>query len=75
MCSGEVAEPLAQPRLVVWSGRSRAALGGPVLAGQAARAALGDPEAGLQVPDGPAAPLRGQKFPSANSLSMSMSNA
>src|SRR5215211_7843579 len=75
MCSGEVAEPLAQPRLVVWSGRSRAALRGAVLAGDAARAALGDPEAGLQVPHGPAAPLRGQKFPSASSLSMSMSNA
>jgi hypothetical protein len=41
----------------------------------AAGATLGHPEAGLQLDYGPAAPLRGQKFPSASSLSRSMSNA
>jgi hypothetical protein len=46
-----------------------------VLAGQAAGAALGYPEAGLQLHHGSAAALRGQKFPSASSLSMSMSSA
>ncbi|WP_270889974.1 hypothetical protein [Pedococcus sp. 5OH_020] len=32
-------------------------------AGHAARAALGDPEPLLQMPSGPAATVRGQKFP------------
>ena len=56
-------------------GRDRATLGSAVLAGHATGAALGHPEAGLQMHHGSAAALRGQKFPSANSLSMSMSNA
>src|SRR5512133_3760838 len=75
MGPGQLAQPVTQPHLVVRPHWSRATLGGAVLAGDAAGAALGDPEAGLQVPHGPAAALRDQKFPSASSLSMSMSNA
>src|SRR5512133_53806 len=75
MGPGQLAQPVTQPHLVVRPNWSRATLGRAVLAGDAAGAALGDPEAGLQVPHGPAAPLRAQKFPSASSLSMSMSNA
>ena len=75
MLAGDPAEAGSQPQLLVRTYQQRTALGGAVLAGDPAGAALGDPEAGLQVPDGPAAALRGQKFPSASSLSMSMSRA
>jgi len=64
-----------QPRLLIRAPQHRPTLGGTMLAGDPAGAALGHPEAGLQVPNGPAAPLRGQKFPSASSLSMSISSA
>jgi hypothetical protein len=64
-----------QPRLLIRAPQQRPTLGGTMLAGDPARATLGHPEALLQVDDGPAAALRGQKFPSASSLSMSMSNA
>ncbi len=51
------------------------ALRGAMLADTAARSTLRDPEAGLQVRDRPATPLRGQKFPRATSLSMSLSSS
>ena len=75
MRPGQVTKPCAQPGLSIRAAHHRATLGGAMLAGQAARAALGDPETGLQVHDGPAAASRGQKFPSASSLSMSISSA
>jgi hypothetical protein len=75
MLTGDAAQPGPQPRLLARTDRHRSALGGAMLAGDPAGATLGHPEAGLQVPDGPAALLRGQKFPSASSLSRSMSNA
>jgi hypothetical protein len=74
MLAGDPAETGPQP-LLVCTYQHRTALGGAMLAGDPARATLGHPEAGLQVPNGPAAPLRGQKFPSASSLSMSISSA
>src|SRR5512133_4270733 len=75
MRPGDLGELLAEPPLRVGRCRRRTALGGAVLPGDPARAALGDPEALLQVDHGPAAPLRGQKFPSASSLSRSISSA
>ena len=75
MLAGDPAQTGPQPPLLVRTCQHRPALGGAMLAGDPARATLGHPEAGLQVPNGPAAPLRGQKFPSASSLSMSMSSA
>jgi hypothetical protein len=75
MLAGDPAQPGPQPRLLARRDRHRSALGGAMLAGDPARATLGHPEAGLQVANGPAAPLRGWKFPSASSLSMSMSRA
>ena len=75
MLAGEATQTSPQPRLLVQAHHHRPALGGAMLAGDPARATLGHPEASLQMPNGPAAPLRGQKFPSASSLSMSMSNA
>ena len=75
MLASDPAETGSQPHLLVRTCQQRTALGGAMLAGDPARATLGHPEAGLQVPNGPAAPLRGQKFPSASSLSMSMSSA
>ena len=75
MRPGQLAQPVTQPRLVVRPNWSRATLGRAMLAGDPTRATLRDPEALPQGHHGPAAPLRGQKFPSASSLSMSMSNA
>src|SRR5215216_1034845 len=75
MRPGQLAQPVTQPRLVARPNWSRATLGRAMLPGDPTRATLGHPEAGLQVPNGPAAPLRGQQFPSASSLSMSMSSA
>ena len=75
MLPGDAAQPGSQSRLLARTDRYRSTLGGAMLPGDPACATLGHPEAGLQVPNGPAATLRGQKFPSASSLSMSMSNA
>jgi hypothetical protein len=75
MSPGQRTQPGPQPQLGIGAGRDRATLGSAMLAGHAAGAALGHPEAGLRVPNGAAAALRGQKFPSASSLSMSMSSA
>jgi hypothetical protein len=63
MRPGDLAELLAEPPLGVGRCRRWTALRAAVLPGDAARAALGDPEALLQVDHGPAAALRGQKFP------------
>src|SRR5215217_3793020 len=75
MRPGQLAQPVTQPRLVVRPNWSRATLGGAMLPGDPTGATLRDPEALPQGHHGPAAPLRGQKFPSASSLSMSMSSA
>ena len=63
--------------LVSSSGRGRAGqpLGRAVRADDPAGPTFGDPEPSLQMRHGPAATVRGQKFPSASSLSMSMSSA
>jgi len=44
-------------------------------AGDPARSSLGNPEPLLQMACGPAATVRGQKFPSASSLSIDLSNS
>ena len=75
MGASDPAQLGSQPDFLIRARRSGQPVGGAVLPGEPADAALGDPEPVLQVPDGPAATVRGQKFPAASSLSMSMSNA
>ncbi len=75
MLPGDAAQAGSQSRLLTRADWRQAPLRRAMLARNAAGTTLGHPEAGLQVHHGPAAPLRGQKFPSASSLSMSMSNA
>ena len=72
---GDLAQTVAE-LVLLWRGRlGAAALGGAVLAHHVAGSALRDPETLGQGHHGPPAALRGQKFPSANSLSMSMLSA
>jgi hypothetical protein len=75
MGAGDPAQLRPQPGFLIRTLPSSQPVGRAVLAGDPAGSALGHPEPVLQVPDGPAATVRGQKFPSANSLSMSMSKA
>ena len=75
MFPGDAAQPSPQSRLLAQAHRRQAPLRRAMLPRNAAGTTLGHPEAGLQGHHGPAAPLRGQKFPSASSLSMSISNA
>ncbi len=68
-------QEFAQASLLIVDHRRREALGGAVLADNPTRPALGDPEPVTQHHNGGAPTVRGQTFPSANSLSMSMSRA
>ena len=74
MATGEHVETLAQQPLVS-STPATATLRGAVLTSGSTRPPLRNPEAALQMPDGPAAPLRGQKFPRATSRNMSLSSS
>ncbi len=65
----------AQPRLLVRAGSPRQAVGGPVRTDHEARSTFENPEPLPHVHDSTAATVRGQEFPSASSLSMSMSSA
>jgi hypothetical protein len=59
MLPGDAAQAGSQPRLLTRTDRLQAPLGRAMLAGDPTGVTLGHPEAGLQVPNGPAAPLRG----------------
>ncbi len=68
-------QEFAQASLLPVDHRRQEPLGGAVLADNPARPALGDPEPITQHQDGGAATVRGQTFPSAKPLSMSISKA
>ncbi len=68
-------QEFAQAQLLPVDHRWQEPLGGAVLADNPARPALGHPEPITQHQDGGATTVRGQTFPSANSLSMSISKA
>ena len=73
--AGDLAQASSQT-LLLGAGRPPGlALPRAVLTDHTARPALRDPETLLQNQYAPATALRGQNFPSANSLSMSISNA
>src|SRR5690606_38161633 len=72
---GEGPEEPAQFGLLVGDHRWIEALGGSVLADHPARPALRDPEPPAQHLHSCASPVRGQKFPSASSLSIALSSS
>lgn len=72
---GEVPQELTQALLVVNNDGRVQALGGAVLSDHPTRSTLGDPEPFPQHLDGAAATGRGQKFPSASSLSIDLSSS
>src|SRR5690606_32743412 len=72
---GEVTQPLPQPRLVGSRFGRLEALGGAVLADHRACSSFGDPEPIAQHHHRAAPTVRGQKFPSAISLSIALSSS
>ena len=72
---GEGPQELPQLGLVIRRCRRVEALGGAVLADHPARSSFGDPEPVPQHPHGCALAVRGQKFPSASSLSIDLSSS
>jgi hypothetical protein len=75
MTPGKLADAAAQLLSLNCCDRYRPALRDAVLAGQSASTALGCPESILQNTQGSASTLRSQKFTSANSLSIALSNS
>lgn len=75
MLAGDAPQPPAKALLLLRPPRCGQPLRGAVLAHHPAGPALGNPETGPEPFHGSAAPFRGQKFPSANSLSIALSSS
>src|SRR5262245_12797423 len=75
MPAGDLPQPAAHLLLNLGTGTRGEPLGRTVLAHHSAGASFGDPEATDEHDDCSPAPLRGQKFPSASSLSIDLSSS